>query len=45
MIERAATSSRPRTRYALGHLAWVGLFGRRMLSDKLLDQVTGRIMG
>lgn len=45
VIERAAGSARPRTRYALGHLAWAGLFGRRMLSDKMLDQITGRVMG
>ncbi|MCH8563379.1 hypothetical protein LTH96_12825 [Nesterenkonia sp. LB17] len=45
MFARSRTPPRPSTRCALGHLAWAGLFGRRMLSDKMLDQITGRVMG
>ncbi|MBE1514822.1 oxidoreductase [Nesterenkonia halotolerans] len=45
VIERAAKARRPRTRYALGHMARVGLTARRLLSDRLMDQATSRLMG
>ena len=38
-IFKAATASNPKTRYAVGYMAKLALFGRRFLGDKLFDKV------
>lgn len=38
-IVKAALNRRPKTRYAVGHIAKLALFGRRILSDRLMDKI------
>lgn len=43
-IERAATTDRPRTRYAIGFLAKPALLARRLLPDRAMDWLQTRML-
>lgn len=38
-IVTAALSKKPKTRYAVGYMARLALFGRKILSDRLMDKI------
>lgn len=39
MIVKAALTTKPKTRYAVGYLARLSLFGRWLLSDRMFDRI------